>query len=80
LYTPLMASEQSRVASGGAGNEDPEENANDYDPGWRDEQHSYTRVYSMVRLMQDNFSINYVYTGSFRWPPQNAKRRAEPRA
>jgi len=42
LYTPLMASEQSRVASGGAGNEDPEENANDYDPGWRDEQHSYT--------------------------------------
>jgi hypothetical protein len=39
LYTPLMASDKSRVASDGAGNEDPEENANDYDPGWRDEKH-----------------------------------------
>jgi FMN phosphatase YigB (HAD superfamily) len=39
LFTPLMASDKSRVASGGAGNEDPEENAYDYDPGWRDEQH-----------------------------------------
>jgi hypothetical protein len=39
LFTPLMASDKSRVASGGAGNEDPEENVNDYDPGWRDEKH-----------------------------------------
>ena len=39
LYTPLMASDKSRVASGGAGNEDPEDNAYDYSPGWRDEQH-----------------------------------------
>jgi hypothetical protein len=61
LYTPLMASDKSRVASDGAGNKDPEDNADDYDPGWRGDKHSYTRVYSMVLLMQDNFFINYVY-------------------
>jgi hypothetical protein len=42
LFTPLMASDKSRVASGGAGNKDPEENVDDYDPGWRDEQHFLT--------------------------------------
>ncbi len=40
MYTPLMASEQSRVALSGAGNDDPKEDADDYNPGWRDEQHS----------------------------------------
>jgi hypothetical protein len=39
LFTPLMASDKCRVASGGAGNEDPEQNAYDYDPGWRDAKH-----------------------------------------
>jgi hypothetical protein len=41
LYTPLMASDKSRVASDGAGNKDPEDNAYDYNPGWRGDKHSY---------------------------------------
>ena len=50
LFTPLMASDKSRVASGGAGNEDPEENANDYDPGWRDERHFLVKSTSWFGL------------------------------
>ncbi len=57
LFTPLMASDNSRVASGGAGNEDPEENANDYDPGWRDGQH----FLEMSLLHVSAYAREYLY-------------------